>query len=805
MKVEDFRIGWRLLLRQPAYSVISVLGMSISFAACFLILAMVCYSFSFDTDIPDAANVFVVQSRAGFDDTGWTANSPMLAAGALESSALALTSARVLNLDGIQMRVGDTTQAIATLSVDPAFGKVFGITPLRGDLAAALGRPDGLVLTQQSATRLFGDTEALGKTVLISGKQFQVGAIIPDPEDNTTLQYAALTGINSAAWVATERNAIIDNWSDLSGRTYVRLGAGVQPDSVARLMTDAVEKSSIRSRLSAEETADLGSKPVLEMRLRPLTESYLSGLRGRGGIPTKRSKIEFIIIFSVAAALVLLLTTTNYINLTTVRTISRQREIAMRKVLGAGRMSIVSQMMAESMLVVLVSATCGLLLAWLLIPGFSHLLQLRLDHLLNAANVGAALLIALAMAVLVGILAGAYPAWIALKVRPALALGGHGNNEGAHDMWLRRLLTVFQFAIALGFTAIALSTSMQMRFLSSMDLGFNPDPMLSLIMPVDMTQPAAQSFVDEVRRVPGVAGAVTSEESIGEGVIYQYEVKTGSGMTVLMRGTRVSPGYFDMFGVKPISGRLFDPKVDQLNNSDVIVIDRNAVTELGFASPEAAIGQFLTIKGKTYRVVGVNGKLITQPITAKQRATLYLVSPKAHTLTVKVGSDPEEVKKAIAKSWRVHFPESVFEMASVRTLLERSVKEQMAPYIAVINIATLITAALAAFGIYILSATSVQRKTREIVIRKLHGAKPVHIANLLIKEFAVLLCIATLIGAPIGVWGGLAILSEFAVQAPWGAWAVVPALAGAILVAALSALQHTLAAVRIAPAVALRG
>jgi putative ABC transport system permease protein len=804
MKFEDFRIGWRLLLRQPAYSVIAVLGLSLSFAACFLILTLVRYSFSFDTSIPDVANVYVVQSRAGFDDTGWTANSPMLAAEALENGALALTSARVLSLDGIQMRIGDTTQAIATLSVDPTFGSVLGISPLQGDLTAALGRPDGLVLTQRSATRLFGDTEALGKTVLISGKQFQVGAIIPDPVDNTTLQYAALTGINSAAWVAKDRDAIIDNWSDLSARMYVRLGAGVQPESVARLMADAVEKSSIRSRLSAEETAELGSKPALEMRLRPLTESYLSGLRGRGGIPTKRSKIEFIILFSVSAALVLLLATINYINLTTVRTISRQREIAMRKVLGASRMSIVSQMVAESMLVVLVSATCGLLLALLLMPGFSHLLQLRLDSLLNAANVGAALLIGLAMTVLVGTLAGTYPAWIALKVRPALALGGHGSSEGAHGMWLRRLLTVFQFAIALGFSAIALSTSMQMRFLSSMDLGFNPDPMLSLIMPVDMTQPAAQSFVDEVRRVPGVAGVVTSEESIGEGVIYQYEVKTSSAKTVLMRGTRVSPGYFDFFGVKPISGRLFDSNIDQLDNSDVIVIDANAVIEFGFASPEAAIGQFLTIKDKAYRIVGVNGELITQPITSTQYATLYLVSPKAHTLTVKVGSDPEEVQAAIAKKWRAHFPESVFEMDAVRTLLERSVKEQMAPYIAVLNIATLITAALAAFGMYILSATSVQRKTREIVIRKLYGARRGHIASLLVKEFAVLLGVAAVIGMPLGVLGGLSILSEFAVQAPWGAWAVVPALAGAILVAALSSLQHTLAAMRIAPAVALR-
>lgn len=804
MKFEDFRIGWRLLLRQPVYSVLSVLGLSLAFAACFLIFALVRYSFNFDTAIPDVDRVYVVQSRAAYDDAGWTANIPMPSAASIERSGMPMTATRVVKNDAVEMQVGNTTQAVPLLSVDPAFGTVFGLSALRGDLATTLSRPEGLVLTKETATRLFGDEDALDKTILIGGKQFQVGAVVADPADNMTLQYTALVGVNSAALSAEQRLAISENWNDLNGQIYVRLGAGAKPDELAQRLQEDAEKSPMRSRLSADDAANVGDHPVLEVRLRPLRESFLNGLKGRGGLPSKRGSVTFILIFTVAASVVLLLATVNYVNLTTIRTISRQREIAMRKIMGAGRMGIVSQMIAESILVVLMAAGCGMLLAWILLPGFSSLLQMRLGNLLTPGNVLACIAIGVGMALLMGVLAGAYPAWIALKVRPVSALGGRTASEGAQGIFLRRLLTVVQFATGLSFASIALSMSLQMNYLSSMDLGFNPDPMLSFIMPVDMTEAKAQSFVAAVRRLPGVADVVTSEESIGEGIIYQYEVKTSDGKTVLMRGTRVSPGYFDMFGVKALSGRVFDPKVDQIDNSNLIVIDRNAVNEFGFASADAAIGQFLTIKGVAYRIVGVNADIITQPITSKQYATIYLVSPKAHTVTVKVGGDPEAVQQAIQSKWREHFADHVFEINSVRTLLERSVKQQMAPYLAVVNVSTFIAAALAALGMYILSATSVQRKTREIVLRKLYGARPIDIAKLLAKEFAVLLGIAALIGVPLGVAGGLTILSEFAMQAPIAAWAAVPALIAGLVLALLSSLQHTLAAMRLAPAVALR-
>lgn len=804
MKFEDFRIGWRLLLRQPAYSAIAVLGLALAFSACFLILALVRYALSFDSSVPELDRVYVVQSRAAFDNAGWTANIPMPSAASIERSGLPVTASRVTKVDGIAMQVGDLTQAVATLAVDPGFRAVFGIAALRGDLASTLGKPDGMVLTQETANRLFGDVEALHKTVLIAGKPFQVGAVVANPLDNVSLQYAALTGVNSAALPASQREGMLDDWNDLSGQVYVRLGAGAQPGVLAQRLYDDVAKSPMRSRLSAEDASNVGDNPVLEVRLRPLGESFLSGLRGRGGLPSKRGNVTFILIFVVVASVVLLLATVNYVNLTTVRTIQRQREIAMRKILGAGRMGIIGQMVAESILVVLIAAGCGMLLAWMLLPGFSHLLQMRLENLLTPSNIAACAAIGGGMALLIGVFAGAYPAWIALKVQPVSALGGRGNAEGAQGIFLRRLLTVVQFATGLSFASIALSMSFQMSFLSSMDLGFNPDPMVSLTMPSDMTEAKAQSFVAAVRRLPGVADVVTSEESIGEGVIYQYEVKNSSGKTVLIRGTRVSPGYFDMFAVKPFAGRLFDPKVDQAENANVIVIDRNAVTELGFDSPQAAIGQFLTIKGSTYRIIGINQDIITQPITSRQHATIYLISPKTHAVTVKVAGDRDAVQQAIQEQWRQHFADHVFEINSVRTLLERSVKQQMAPYITVVNVSTFIAAALAALGMYILSATSVQRKTREIVLRKLYGAGPRDIARLLAKEFAILLAIAALIGVPLGVAGGLTILSEFAIQSPVAAWAALPALIGALLLAVLSSLQHTLAAMRLAPAAALR-
>jgi putative ABC transport system permease protein len=808
LKLRDFRIGWRLLFKEPAFSAVVILGLAVGFCACFLLLGYVSHSLSYDRHVPQREQIYRLMQRwnVAISDGGWGNATSLPARDAAIASGVPLQASAFLRRD-IDVRVagarlGSQVQTIELAVVDPDFRTIFQPRVLAGDLAAALARPDALALSRETALKLFGNVDVVGKTVQVGGRPYQVMAVLEDQPAATTLPYEALAGTSTSIWNEEYRHLVTTNWGSTHGPVYIRLAPGTDPQAVADAARRAMLASNFYHGMTPEMIASLNGHDLIEFRLGALPGAYLDpDVREQSGTHGDRKTIFGL---AAVAALILALAATNYVNLATVRTLRRQREIAVRKVLGASAGAVSRQFLAESVLVCLIASAIGLLLAWLLLPVFSDLVQRKLDRMFTPASLGLSLL----LGALLGVLAGAYPTWSALKVRPTSALSGRGNVETAGGMWLRRVLTMLQFATAMGLTGMTLAVAWQTRYASSLDPGFDPGPLLVLQASADMRSANVRAFRDAVARLPGVSGVAES----GARVTVNYNrssYQRDGGTPVNMNWLGVSPEFFHVYGLKPVAGRLYDPARDQVDGGTEagakVVINASAARQLGFASASDAVGKTLhqPEARADMQVIGVAPDIRHRSARETMQATVYPLMARTATFTVRSERDLDAVQRAIEELWPRFFPNDMLDVRRVDSSFALNYADDLR-LAKLLAASSVIATAIAAFGIYVLAAYSVQRRAREIVLRKLYGAGNTAVGGLVMREFAVLVGAGALLGLPPAWLAMQHYLSAFTERAPVGMWTIAASLTVAGAVALGSTLRHTLAAVRIRPALALR-
>ncbi len=820
MKLRDFKIGWRLLAKEPTYSSVVILGLAIAFAACFLVLSVLLFSLSFDRHIPGVENVYIAKSHPNWyqNRAYWRENVPMPVLAKIQQSGLPLSSTRVMDLP-TDMQVVDPhdanqaapsqpiAQTVVLSLVDSAFPGIFGVQTVAGDLTLALSRPDALALSEETVQQLFHEKNsaaALGRSLQIEGKTYQILAIVRNPLETTSVPYAALAGINSSVWNQEKRSNFSDNWNSFEGRLYLKLAAGVAPEKVAQIIKAAVTASPLRTQLKAEEITDLGARDLLEVELGKLTDSYLDDSNTSSN-RSRKFDVGIIVVLGIMASFILLLAMSNFISLAIARTMARQREIAVRKVMGARGARLLAQITAEAILTALLAAVLGLLLAWLLLPGFSYFINFKIENLLTPATILKGSSLALLFAAFIGSIAGLYPAWLAIKTSPALTLNGRGNSETRQSSRLRHVVTIGQFAIGMCFASVALTFAWQTHFARTTDRGFNPDPVLAIELKDEMTSPANQSFREAVAQLANVTAVSVVHDMIGQTAVNRSEIKKPDGSKISLRKKLVDPGYFSVFAVRPIAGRLFDAKLDAQDNATAIVIEAAAAQALGFATPQAAVGQFINMDGDNLQIIGITPTLLLDSIVFSEatKPILYRISNKTNTMLIRTNGNVDTIKSLIQAQAAQHLSSQVINIQPLKTLLDANIKDAQM-IVTVISLATAVAMLMAAFGMYISSAISLQRKSREIVMRKLFGANPIDIAKILGREFALLISIAAGIGLPVAYLLGRLFVEHSSRQAPVGLWPVLAAFAGAIVVTLIASYRNTAAAMRMSPALALR-
>ncbi|MBY0573748.1 MAG: ABC transporter permease, partial [Undibacterium sp.] len=468
MKFQDFKVAWRLLVKEPSYSIIVIFGLAVGVALCYLLFGLVRHQYSYDDQIPDNQQIYYVNEFWRIlGDSGKAEGVSLPAMQAVVQSGLPVqaTMVRSRNVDA---RVEDRLLTMNLSLVSPDFRSIFSVQALRGDVDAAISRPDTAALTEESAIKLFGNIDVLGKTFSVQGVPYTVRAILPTPPANSSLNYQAIAGFNSQYLDDKERQYLLSGWGTWVGHVYFKTANPATVPLIQQTMDAAFKKSTFYARLAAKMPKDLPS--AVEFRIGKLRDRNLDPYVTNS--PLQRPGILAAI--SAVGAIVLLLAMANFLNLSTVRSIRRQREIAIRKVLGATSNRLLQQFFTESILVCLLAYLLGMFFAWLLLPIFSSMVGLVFPRMFDIS----ALVVSLLLTLILALACAFYPGWIALKVLPTAALAGRGDEENKGGLRLRRVLSVLQFSAAMGLTATGLSYAWQGEFLSQMNPGFDAKNLL---------------------------------------------------------------------------------------------------------------------------------------------------------------------------------------------------------------------------------------------------------------------------------------------------------------------------------------
>jgi putative ABC transport system permease protein len=823
MRLKDFRVGLRILLADPVYSAVSVLGLGVGLAVCLLLLGFARYSLSYDSQVPDVRNVYVIEARNNTEaNARWSEQPPLMLREAARAAPGVILASGFLNWLPLTIQVNGEVRKLQSLTALPGFGELLGLRAIAGDLNEALSRPDTFAITRGAAIRIFGTPNVLGrvlKLTMSSGDEAEdtlparVGAVLADPPANTTIPFELLTGTNFGLMPPPFRTEALTGAMGWPGNQLIHVRAGASIAAIAAVLQDAIDRSPLAHRLPPQMRAHLGGRKVMDIKLSPLRAAYFDNgvMTNKFSLPVERGNPAVLGGLVAIAALILALAAINYVNLAAIRVIRRQREIAMRKVLGAKGSRLASQFVAESMLVSLLATLIGLLLAWLALPAFSGLMNRDLRSLLSLDNIAGAVAVGLVLGLLISI----YPTWVAFGLRPAVMLSGRPDTESLGGRRLRQALSVLQLAAAMALASYTMAIFWQTRFAMNASLGFDPARLLVFDLPIGQNSdiPAARGLIEALEAQPAIRSVAVSGDPVGrESGPWSTEIKREGGQGVTLEVKTVSSDFFGVYGIRPVAGRLFDPDMDT-RDSDVLVINAMAARALGFTSPERAVDQTVQFWDQVYgggsrkmvtrRIVGVAPEIRFYSLREAPRPLAYQLTYGA-TVTVRASGTITDAERAIRTVWSRYNPNTVLDLSPARDVYAANYAAD-ARLARLLAFSTVIAMIIAAFGTYVLAADAVQRRTGEIALRRLFGASGTDIGGLIAMEVGAIVLVSASVAVPVAAIAIARYLSTFTAHTSIAFWTLAFALGAALAVTTFAAARQAWIAVTLEPAVALRG
>jgi len=773
-------VGFRALAKSRTYSIINIAGLAIGMAACLMILLYVRYELSYDKWLPNAQNTYQLQSHYRSKETGEEMHLQMTSyvAGTafrkdfpqVDKIVYALSNEPVVLRDG---------QALATenvLLVDNLFFDVLQFPFAQGDPRTALSQVGSVVLTESEAKRLFGNENAMGKTLSMVSRgittDFRVAGIVRDLPKNSHAKFSIVGRVDMTSFW-TDSPDFLTSWGWQSGWVYFTLKPGTDPATIAQQLP-AWEKRNIPNEQFGADTFNQGDEQ--DWKLPNIQQVHLG--ESDSGAMTPGNDRRTIVTFAIVAILILGMAVINFINLATARASQRAREVALRKVLGAARKQLITQFLGESVIVAVVAMLVALTLVELLVPPFAAFL----DADLSVAYFGAdgILLPVIALVLIVGVVGGLYPASFLSRFQPAEVLKANRSAaETPGSGRLRNILVVGQFAVSIGLIICTVVVYLQTVHARTVDPGYNRDGLIQVEnLGRRQLMPLSDTIVAEMKRVKGVTAVGRS----GIGVATSNNSNTGvqvPGRTepVTIGVYSVDTGFFETMGIKLLAGRLFDEN-RPADNSETpfpeepaaeralvargmnVVINELAAQRMGYTSPQAAVGkQVKRAFDEDYggvlptTVIGVvrdsRFRSIRQPLDPIMFS--YANNNTGNLLIRHDGSDPAGVRARTEAVWKRIAPEVPYDAKYSEDIIAElyDKEEARATIFAAFAILAVIIACLGLFG---LAAFTAERRTKEIGIRKVLGARTRDIVRLLVWQFSRPVVIANLIAWPVAWW-----------------------------------------------------
>ncbi|GAB3025376.1 ABC transporter permease [Spirosoma pulveris] len=762
------KIAFRNLWKNRLFSALNVVGMGVGIAAVGLMVLYVWHELSYDRFHANANRIFRVVHYAQ-----WAGGNLQLAstsapfANALKNDYPEIKKTVRLNPEGggLITYKDKKIEANDIMFADQSVFDVFTLPFLYGNPATALTQPQRIVLTRSLAEKLFGDpARAIGQTVEFSNNfPNTVTGVIADVPTNSHLQFSALRSLPTN---------YTNGWQSFDLYTYVLLNTGSDYKALEAKLTGFFPK--YLKKEMGDVTYRLALQPLPSIHLHSHLD-YEAGANGNS---------QTVYIFALVAALILLIAGINYVNLYTVRSMSRLREVGVRKAIGSHRSQLVGQFITESMLMALLASLVGVMFANMALPLFNELANKSLS-LMNYAPWLMLGLVTL-FALLLGAGSGLYPALFLSGFKTVVALKGQTSSK-AGGIGFRKALVVFQFVAAVGLIACSWVIYRQMGYVLHKDLGFNKDQVLTFHLENEAPRKQIQSLKEELRKSPLIEAVSAASNPIGnnnigtKGMIFEQNGIMPTETQVVQKFA-VDADYLNTLQIKLLEGRNFAAS-SPADATGAVLVNEALVKKMGWKNPIGKrVRSYVSMdKAVESQVIGVVNDFHTYSLQHKiEPLVLQLPAPEDQdNLYIRIRAGKAEEALAYIKTVYQQFdPAAIPGFHFLDENFSRQYKAEQKQGRLLLTF-TILAVLIACLGLFGLAALAAEARTKEIGVRKVLGASVVSIVALLSKDFLKLVVIAIVIATPLAWYAMNQWLQGFAykINIEWWIFALAGLLA----------------------------
>jgi putative ABC transport system permease protein len=783
-----FKITFRNIKRNPLHSILNISGMAIGIASAILILLWVQDEWSYDRHFKDADNIYrVIESPNPHEseNTLFAISSSPLASILKKEYPEIIRSSRYINSEIIFKKGTEISIENNVAVIDKDFLKMFNIEFVKGDINSALDGPYNIILTEEMAHKYFGNEDVLGKTLLSQDHVKTVTGVVKKLH-NSHINFDFLVPFE---WYK-ELGAPLDAWW-VRFYNYVELQKGTDSKIVDAKIRDVVKK------YNKGWNAEISLQNIKKIHLYS-SKKYTHDIMGQGDI-------TYVRILGLIATFILIIASINFMNMATAQSARRAKEIGLRKMAGANKRKIAFQFLGESILIVFVAHIIAMILIELLLPGFNNLTgkQLVINYQSTGLYMGL-----ISVVLFCGLMAGSYPAFYLSSLKPLSIIKG-GLNPNPGNAKFRRVLVIFQYSISALLIICTLIIGNQIKYMQNKSLGFNKNNIGYFSFPANKDDPKLETLKNELRNNPDIESVTKAEfNPFDIGVTLNNLTWQGKrkGDEVLFYNLAVDVDYDRTFQLKVVEGRFFSPEF--ATDSSAIVINERAAEVMGFKNP---IGEIITIYVGTRRIIGVVKDFHFKPLNYKIEPLIMNIGTNdlagqrgVNTFFVKM--KPGQLKSTIdfiKKTYNsfnpllpldFHFLDSDFDN------LYRT-EQRISKIFTCFSFLAIIISCLGLIG---LSSFMTERRTKEIGIRKINGAKVIEIFSMLSKEYIIWVIISITIACPIAWYAMNIWLQNYAyhIDISWWVFALTGGMA--LLIALLTVSVQSYIAANKRPVEALR-